>query len=149
MKQAGITLIEIMIVVLVLGVVAATTAPLVANAYHRQAVQTAADEFRSSHALARSAAIKHARRTSLHVEAARFWVEADTGAATGVTDTITYVRELANNVQMSSNRTILCFNAKGLPSVRQPCEAPDATIVFSLGDHADSVKISPVGRVER
>lgn len=150
MKKAGITLIEMMIVVLVLGVVAATTAPLVANAYHRQAVRTAADEFRSSHALARSVAMQYGRRASLHVDAAgRFWVEADTGTASGVTDTIGNVRELEKNVLMSSNRNLLCFNAKGLPSVRPPCSAPDATVVFSLGDHANTVKISPAGRVER
>jgi len=149
MKKAGITLIEMMIVVLVLGVVAATTAPLVANAYHRQAVRTTADEFRSSHALARSVAMQYGRRTSLHVDAAsRFWVEADTGTASGVTDTIGNVREL-ENVLMSSNRDLLCFNAKGLPSVRPPCSAPDATVVFSLGDHTETVKISSAGRVER
>ena len=149
MKQNGITLIELMIVVLVLGVLAATTAPVVANAYHRRAVRTAADEFRSSHALARSVAMKYGRRASLHVEAVRFWIEADTGTASGVTDTISHVRELEWDVQMSSNRNLLCFNTKGLPSVRPPCSAPDATVVFTLGDHADTVKISPVGRVAR
>jgi prepilin-type N-terminal cleavage/methylation domain-containing protein len=74
MKQSGITLIEMMIVVLVLGVIAATTTPLVANAYHRQAVRTAADEFRSSHALARSVAMKYGRRAALHIGSTRFWV---------------------------------------------------------------------------
>ncbi len=149
MKQSGITLIEMMIVVLVLGVIAATTTPLVANAYHRQAVRTAADEFRSSHALARSVAMKYGRRAALHIGSTRFWVEADTGATSGVTDTISHVRELEKNVQMSSNRPMLCFNAKGLPSVRPPCPAPDATVVFSLGDHSDTVQISSAGRVER
>ena len=149
MRQDGITLLEMLIVVLVLGVIAASTAPVVVNAYHRQAVRTAADEFRSSHALARSVAMKYGRRTSLHVGAGRFWVEADTGTVSGVTDTISHERELEQYVQMSSNRTMLCFNAKGLPSVRPPCSAPDATVVFSLGDHADTVKISSVGRVER
>ncbi len=148
MKQSGITLIEMMIVVLVLGVVAATTAPLVANAYHGQAVRTAADEFRSSPALARSVAMKYGRRAALHIGSTRFWVEADTGATSGVTDTISPVREL-ENVLMSSNRDLLCFNAKGLPSVRPPCSAPDATVVFSLGDHTETVKISSAGRVER
>jgi hypothetical protein len=66
-----------------------------------------------------------------------------------VTDTISHVRELEKNVQMFSNRSMLCFNARGLPSFRPPCPAPDATVVFNLGGHSDTVKISSTGRVER
>ncbi len=149
MKQDGITLIEMLIVVLVISVVAAITTPVVADAYHRRVVRTAADEFRSSHALARSVATKFGRRAVLHIGSARFWVEADTGAASGVTDTISYVRELEKNVEMFSDRSMLCFNAKGLPSVSSLCPAAEATVVFNLGDHSDTVKISSTGRIER
>lgn len=122
----------------------------------RQAVRFAADRFARAHSLARATGIRMGRMGELHIDVSggRFWVESDT-SGTGVQDTIGVVSDLmAEAVTMSSPRSLLCFDGRGLPDIRVTnsggvCEPANATIVFSRGGQSDTLEITALGKVIR
>ena len=149
MDTKGFTLIEMLISAILLAALAAIALPSFSASQTRMVTRHAADEFRS----ARSIAIRNGRVTELHIDAAngRFWVQLDTTAArTGVMDTIGVVRHMANqNVSMTSTRSYVCFDGRGLATKANNCPAGDATVVFSRGARADTVNTTALGKVLR
>ncbi len=153
MDTKGFTLLEMMISAILLAALAAIALPSFSASQTRMLTRHAADEFRSAHSLARSIAIRNGRVTELQIDAAngRFWVQLDTTAArTGVMDTIGVVRHMANqNVSMTSTRSYVCFDGRGLATKANNCPAGDATVVFSRGARADTVNTTALGKVLR
>ena len=152
-RRRGFTLLEVIIVLFVLAIVAAMGAPRLSAALRRRTTQTAAEQFVTAHSLARGTAVRYGRVAQLHIDAAatRFWVDVDT-SATGVGQraTIWYMRTLAQpNLVMSSNRTLLCFDARGLPLVLGSCESGDATVIFTAINRANTVRTTLLGKVLR
>ncbi len=130
----------------------AVATPTLSSAFRQTASQGAVDEFVSTHTLARSAAVRYGRTAELRIDAttARFWVEVDTSSAGGVKDTVGMVKMLESiGVELTSDRSVLCFDSRGLPTTRGSCEAADATLVFSAPGRADTVRITALGRVLR
>lgn len=150
MKNTGFSLMELMIVLVLAGLAMAIASAPMADAVRRTSTQAAADEFISRHSLARSAAVRFGRLAEIHVDAttSRFWVEVDTSQAGGVTDTIGVVRHL-DGVTITTDRALLCFDSRGLPTTRGTCESADATIVFSAENVTDTLKITALGKVLR
>jgi prepilin-type N-terminal cleavage/methylation domain-containing protein len=152
-RRRGFTLLEIIIVLFVFAIVAAMGTPKLSAALRRRTTQTAADQFVTAHSLARATAVRYGRVAQLHIDPAttRFWVDVDTSANNiGQRATIWYVRNLAQpNLVMSSNRALLCFDARGLPLVLGACESGDATVGFTMFDRADTVKTAVLGKVLR
>ena len=153
MERSGYSAVEITAVLVFLGIAAATAIPEFAAVFTRFAVRNAADEFVSSFQLARAAALRSGGVASLHIddEVGRFWVEVDTTAArTGVTDTIGPVRYLfRHGVEMESSREEICFDSRGFSTPVPGCPPSDGLIVFSRGDHADTVRTTLTGKVLR
>lgn len=153
MNKKGFSIAELMVVLILVGVAVAIVSPGINKAFRRTGVRTAVDEFSSTHSLARSAAVRYGRTSELHIDAtnARFWVEVDTSStSTVVKDTIGVVKFLdSSGVTISTATDLLCFDARGLPSTRSPCDQADAEIVFSSGSRVDTVTITPLGRVLR
>lgn len=148
----GFSLVELLTVLGLLGLALAVVTPSMADLYRRRATQHAANEFITTHRLTRSAALRLGRVTELHIDPARgnFWIEADTGQGIGARDTLTSVRWVGvSGVSLSSDRTTLCFDLRGLPTARGACEAADAVVIFSQGDRSDTVRISALGKVLR
>jgi hypothetical protein len=50
---------------------------------------------------------------------------------------------------MASNRSLLCFDARGMPSTVAPCEAADAQIIFTASDKADTLTTAALGKILR
>lgn len=149
--RSGFTLLEVLIGITLLATMIAIAYPTVSAALGRGNVRAATDQFVSAHALARSAAIQHASRSELRIDASgdRYWVQVDTGTAT-VMDTIGAIHDLGRKgVQITADRAILCFDARGLPTSRGACEAASAKITFSSATHSDSLTITALGRVFR
>lgn len=152
--DSGITLMELVLVVVVLGVIFGLTLPLTSGLAGRFRVGSARDVFVNYHARARAGAVQFGRQGRLHIDAGNgvFWVEVDTGVpgATG-TDTLGQILNFRNEfggVTMSSNRGVLCFDSRGLPFTGgATCDPPDATVVFEQSDRADTVRISLGGTV--
>ncbi|HSG80603.1 MAG TPA: GspH/FimT family pseudopilin [Gemmatimonadota bacterium] len=153
MKNKGFSIAELIVVLILAGVAIAIVSPSVNRAFRRTGVRAAVDEFASTHSLARSAAVRYGRTAEMHIDAsnARFWVEVDTSStSSGVMDTVGVVKFVdANAVTITTTTDLLCFDARGLPSTQNSCDAPNATVVFSSGTRVDTVTITALGRVLR
>ncbi len=106
----------------------------------------------STHNLTRSIAVRHGRTAELHIDASagRFWVEVDTGTTSVVKDTVGVIKDLStNDVSITSDRAILCFDSRGLPTTRGACDAADATLILTSGSRVDTLSITALGRVLR
>jgi len=152
-RRRGFTLLEVIICMALLAVIAAMGAPKLSAALRRRTTQSAVDQFATAHSLARGTAVRYGRVAQLHIDAAtkRFWVDVDTSATgAGQRATIWYIRDLTQpNLVMSSNRSLLCFDARGLPLVLGACEAGDATVIFTVLDKADTVTTAALGKILR
>jgi prepilin-type N-terminal cleavage/methylation domain-containing protein len=152
-RQGGFTLLEIIITMSLLAVIAGMGAPRLSASLRRRTTQTAVDQFVAAQSLARTTAVRYGRVAQLHINAsaASFWIDVDT-SGTGVNQraTVWYARNLAQpNFTMTSNRSLLCFDARGLPSTVAPCEAADAQVIFRALDKADTLNIASLGKVLR
>src|SRR5438876_1330029 len=152
-RRRGFTLLEVILVLSLLAVIAAMGAPTLSAALRRRASESAVDQFATAHSLARATAIRYGRVAQLHIDAStnRFWVDADTSAGgVGQRATIWYMRDLTEpELVMKSNRSLLCFDARGMPLVFGECEPGDAMVVFSIGDEADTVSTAALGKILR
>jgi hypothetical protein len=50
---------------------------------------------------------------------------------------------------MSSNRTLLCFDARGIASTAGSCQTGDAQVIFAEGATADTIVTTALGKVLR
>ena len=152
-RRHGFTMIETIIVLALIGIVAAIGGPKISAALQRRTTASAADQFTLTHSLSRSTAIRYGRVAQLHIDAAggRFWIDVDTSAnGTGQRATIAYVRDVSTSgLTMTSTRALLCFDALGLPATTGSCESPDANVVFSDGATADTIATTALGKVLR
>lgn len=152
-SRRGVTMIELVMVLSVIGIVAATSGPRISAAMQRRTTASVADQFVVTHSLTRSTALRFGRVAQLHIDAPnkRFWVDVDTSAnGIGQRATIANVRDVSGNgLLMTSNRTLLCFDARGIASTLGSCEPGDARVVFSDGAMADTVTTTALGKVLR
>ena len=146
----GFTLIEMLIVITVMGTLVAILLPSMATAFRQRATRGAVDRLAMAHGLARATAIRSGRVAELHIDAAntRFWVEVDT-SGTGIRDTVGLMTDLAVQVTMTSTRSLLCFDSRGLTTTRNACEAGDALVEFSLEGRTDTLQTTVLGKVLR
>jgi len=151
--RVGFTVIDVIVTTGLIGIVTTFGAPQLQDALRRRQVEAAADVFTTAHALARATAIRYGRVAQLHIDPAtrRFWIEADTSAdGVGQRSTVWYERTLTDpGVQMSSDRTVLCFDARGLATDVDPCQSGDAHVVFTAIQAADTVTTTVLGKVLR
>lgn len=150
LKNKGFTLIEMLIVLSFMGVIVAVGMPSMVNAYRQRATRGAVDRLAMAHSLARATAVRYGRVAELHIDAgyARFWIEVDT-SGTGIRDTVGSINDLAGQVTMTSNRTLLCFDLRGLTTTRGACEAGDALVTFSSRGRTDTLQTTVLGKVLR
>lgn len=152
-QRRGFTMVEALMVITVMAIVAAIGGPKLAAALHRRTTVSAADQFVLTHSLSRSTALRYGRIAQLHIDAAgkRFWVDVDTSAnAIGQRATIGYVRDLsASGVTMTSTRSLLCFDPRGIASTLGSCEPGNAMVVFLDGATADTIVTTALGKVLR
>ena len=152
-QRRGFTLIESIIVLTVLAIVAAIGAPKLSEALHRRTSSSAADQFVLTHSLSRSTALRYGRVAQLHIDAGtrRFWIDVDTSAnGIGQRATIANVLDVTGSgLSMTSTRTLLCFDARGMASTVGSCEPGDAKVIFADGATADTVSTTILGKVLR
>ena len=153
MNRRGFTMIESIMVASIIGIVAAIGGPKVFSALQRRTTASAADQFVVVHSLTRSTALRYGRIAQLHVDATgqRFWVDVDTSAnGIGQRATIANIRYVNDaGLEMATNRTLLCFDARGIASTAGSCESGDVKVIFSDGVMADTVSATILGKVLR
>jgi type II secretory pathway pseudopilin PulG len=150
--RAGFTILEAVLGVVVLGILLALAVPRIDTGLRRARLQSASAELATAHFLARTAAMRYGRPAQLHIDAAnaRFWVQVDTSIAGGTSDTVGFVHRLSDaGITVTSTRAILCFDRRGLPYTTGTCEAPDATVTFSLSGRTDTVRTTIIGKLVR
>jgi len=152
-RRRGFTMVETIIVLAIVAIVAAIGGPKLGAALQRRTTVSDADQFVLAHSLARSTAVRFARVAQLHIDApgSRFWVDVDTSAnGIGQRATMGYVRDVsAPGLTLSSSRSLLCFDARGIASTNGSCQPGDATVIFSDGATADTVATTALGKVLR
>lgn len=152
MGRTGFTLVEMTIVVMVVGMVAGMAVPPLIDWQREMELATSMDQIERLHELTRITAIREGRIAELHIDEAgtRLWVEVDT-SGTGVRDTVAMIPALEPGISFTSDRTVLCFDGRGLPTTAGACEAADATIAFAVATSAevDTTRITLLGKVVR
>jgi prepilin-type N-terminal cleavage/methylation domain-containing protein len=151
--RRGFTLIEAILVMSLLAVISAIGAPRLSDALRRRTTATAADQFVAAHSLARATAVRYGRTSKLHINgsARSFWVSVDTsGTGIGQYATVWYARNLeTTGLTMTSNRSTLCFDARGLAVAGGACQAGDAELIFAMSGAADTATTTVLGKVLR
>lgn len=153
-NRRGFTLLEGIIVMSILAVLSAIGAPTLTEALRKRTTSSAADQFAAAHSLARATAVRYGRVAKLHIvpSTKSFWIDVDT-SATGINQrgTVGYVRQLdaVTGLTMTSTRTLLCFDARGLASTSGTCQAGDAQVIFAMSGAADTANTTVLGKVLR
>ena len=139
-----------LIVLTVMGIIVAVGMPSMVNAYRQRATRGAVDRLAMAHGLARATALRFGRVAELHIDAAngRFWIEVDT-SGTGIRDTVGLMTDLGGQVTMTSTRSLLCFDSRGLTTTRNACESGDALVQFSMAGRTDTFQTTVLGKVLR
>lgn len=140
-----------MVALVMMAMVYAIALPAIGRTRITASVHNAKRVVISSIFLARATAIRYGRPAVLRIDAAedRVWVEADTTmAGTGSVVQLGYFNIADEfNVDLSSDRSELCFNSRGIGTTSTTCPQPGGVIVLSLRSASDSVIVSAVGRV--
>ena len=149
-RVKGFSLLEMSMVLALTGVLAGIILPSLANSLPQRATQAAVDRLTMAHALTRATAVRFGRVAELHIDAAnvRFWVEVDT-SGTEIRDTVGLMNDLAEQVTMSSNRSLLCFDSRGFATTRGVCESGDVLVQFSMQGRTDTLRTTVLGKVLR
>ena len=150
LRSNGFSVLELLTVLTIVGVMVTIVTPSLSKAFQQRATQGAVDQLMTAHALTRATATRFGRVAELHLDEAnvRFWIEVDT-SGTGIRDTVGLVHDLSQQVTKESDRSLLCFDSRGLATTRNTCESGDARVRFSLGDRTDDFETTVWGQVER
>ena len=153
MNKKGFTLLEMLIVVSTAGALFAVSVPSLASSHRDWSIRAATARFASAHSLARATAIRFAGRAELHVDATdnRFWVEADTSSTGGgVRDTIGLMHSFeGTGITLSTSRSLLCFDARGMATSQGACDAADVVIIFAAPGRQDTIRTTLLGKLVR
>jgi prepilin-type N-terminal cleavage/methylation domain-containing protein len=149
MRQ-GFTLLETVLVLVLIGLLFAVALPSAMSMRHYSEVRGSSQRFAAKHSLARAVAVRMGRTAQLRIDAGgkRVWIEVVRSPT--VRDTVGPIERFPSGLGFSSDRTTLCFDARGLAKEAGfSCQQADAIVVFSLAGRADTVRITRLGRIDR
>lgn len=149
-QQGGYTAVELVAVLTIAAVIMAIAGPPLARINNGTQLRQAVDALAANHALTRAAAVQNGCVAELHIDPAtdRHWVQVDTGvnAVTTIVGPIIHFKQ----GDLISDRALLCFDARGMPTGAGPCDPPDATVAFvHASGRADTLRITGLGRIQR
>lgn len=149
--KAGFSLLEVLITLILLSMVYAIAIPSIGRTRVQASIHNSSQAVIGTISLAKAAAVRFGRPSVLRLDSSRdrMWVEVDTTlAGTGSTTTLGYFsfrEEL--KVDLKANRSALCFDGRGIGTTRAACPQTGAVIIVTLNQRADTVFVSPLGRV--
>lgn len=151
-SRVGITLVELLIVIAVLAATGVIALPSIGRMRVAASVQNGKHAVVSAVSLTRATAMRYGRPAVLRIDAAgdRVWVEADTttaGEGTTVDTLGSFYFAESLNVDLSSNRTSLCFDGRGVGTTSTTCPVAGAEIVLSRQTRVDTVVVGVLGQV--
>lgn len=143
MNQRGVTLIELLLVIALIGIMGAFAFPRVGDGITKQNVRSARTLFVGTHARARATAIQRGSQTFLIVNNGRLTIQS-VNPVTNAAQQVGNVEDLGARygVTVQPGNLTLTFDGRGMGQ-----EATGTTISITKGAHGTQIQISPVGRV--
>jgi prepilin-type N-terminal cleavage/methylation domain-containing protein len=143
MNRRGVTLLELMIVLVLIGAIAGYAFPRIGDAVTNQSVKSARVAMVALFAKARYTAIGRGSTTSFIVNNGQITVQSN-NPVTNVTETVGVPEDLVARygVTVSPSSLTLTFDPRGVGTA-----AGQTTISITKGSHATSLVISAAGRV--
>lgn len=144
--QPGLSLLEIMIVMVVMGVMLAMGYPRLRTAFLKQNVRSARVNLATLAAKSRAAAVQRGCRSVLHITSGAngaAWVTVCKAGSSGL-DTLGGVDALASRygVALTASRDSVQYDSRGLS-----LENLATTVLIQAAEFRDSVMINPLGKV--
>lgn len=145
MNQRGLTLTEMVMVMVLLGLIVLFAGPRIADALVRQNVRSARDGIATMHARAKAVAVQRGRPTML-VFSADTMLIVSRAPLTGNVDTVGAMENVFDRWGVAVDRTsdTLRFDARGLG-----IGGAAQQIIAYRAQYADTLFINAVGRVVR
>ncbi len=143
MNRRGMTLIEVALVLVIIGVMAAFAFPRIGDGLTRQSVRSARTMFIAVHARARATAIQRGAQTQLILNNNTLEVRS-INPVSGAVQTVGRIEDLGRRygVTVQPTSLTLTFDPRGIGM-----ETAQTTISITKGAFGSTVVISPVGRV--
>ena len=148
-QQGGYTAVEMVAVLTITAILMAIAGPPLARIHSGTQLRQAVDALAANHSLTRATAVRNGCVAELHIDPStdRHWVQVDTGAA-AVTTIVGPIIHFKGD--LVSDRTVLCFDARGMPTSAGGCDPPDATVAFlHANGSVDTLRITGLGRIQR
>jgi len=150
-RPRGFTLVEVLVVVAVVGIIAALASAPLARMRTSAAVQSGRAQVTSALSLAQATAVRWGRTTTVGIDTVRetLSIRIDTARTASPAIVVrTYdLRELG--VQLVSNRTALCYSSRGVGTTAADCPSTGAQLIVSTRGRADTISVNSAGRVWR
>lgn len=147
-SRAGFTVLEILIVMIIIGVVAAVAIPRLRGSREQLGVRSSRAAVTTLVAKARGSAVQRGCPATLHLRSpGRVWVTVCRLRAVGGTlDTVGTIEDLAvrYDITMASTVDSVRFDPRGINAMMVP-----VTVRFTAGTISDSVRVNAVGKVVR
>lgn len=145
MSERGLTVAELVIALVLIGILTAMTVPRIGQSMTKQGMISARNAVIGMVAKSKASAVQRGSTTSLVFTGGNMVIRSR-HPVTGAIDTVGTPENLYQRfgATIAASRDSLLFDPRGLGS-----EAGTTTIVVSRGDFADTVVISPAGRVLR
>jgi len=138
----GVTLAEIVVVLLIIGVLASVVTPPLLHSLDRLAVDEAAERYITTHEDARMEAMARGRLTRVDLDSARRQAVVLLRRSIAAWDTLAI--SPLGRARMTASQTSIVFSPIGMGF-----GASNARIVFSSDAAAETVTVSRTGRVRR
>lgn len=139
-SRQGFTMVEIVLVCIVIGIVAAIAVPKMGSTVNSLRLRQAAHDVAGAVTLARAAALRRSDYARLIVDSTEGQIRIESGGDTLLNRSI----RKQYRVNIRATRDTITYAANGLGF-----GVANSTIVVSIGQRAESVTVSRLGRMRR
>lgn len=150
--RAAFTLVEIVFVLAVVGVLAAFATGPLARMRTSAALQSGRAQVTAALSLAQATAIRWGRTTTVSIDTVRDVLSVSVDTARYISAPVvlrSYDLGATLGVQLRTDRTALCYSARGVGTATVDCPTTGAQVIVVAEGRADTISINSAGRVWR